>query len=116
EANRFVLSSAERQRLSEQYGFPLSISLDHQRTAVFQYMDEAGQPVYYTTFNVNAALTTGASSMQQGGALDLNLTGRGMVAGIYDQTRPKANHREFGNRITQIDGSTEVLSNHATHV
>src|SRR5690606_34884058 len=56
EANRFVLSSAERQRLSEQYGFPLSISLDHQRTAVFQYMDEAGQPVYYTTFNVNAAL------------------------------------------------------------
>src|SRR5690606_32917544 len=58
EANRSVLSSAERQRLSEQYGFPLSIALDHQRTAAFQYMDEAGQPVYYTTFNVSAALTT----------------------------------------------------------
>src|SRR5690606_32103504 len=42
--------------------------------------------------------------------------GSGMVVGIYDQTRPKANHREFGNRVTQIDGSTEILSNHATHV
>ena len=116
EANRFVLNSAERKRLSEQHRFPLVLSLDHQRTAVFQYMDGAGQPVYYTTYNVNAAKTTGASSMQAGGEFDLDLRGRGMVVGIYDQTRPKANHREFGNRVTQIDGSTEILSNHATHV
>jgi hypothetical protein len=116
EANRFVLNSVERKRLSEQHRFPLALSLAHQRTAVFQYMDGAGQPVYYTTYNVNAAKTTGASSMQLGGEFDLDLRGRGMVVGIYDQTRPKANHREFGNRVTQIDGSTEILSNHATHV
>src|SRR5690606_20872155 len=71
---------------------------------------------YYTTYNINAAKTTGASSMQQGGELGLDLRGRGMVVGIYDQTRPKANHREYGGRVTQIDGSTEILSNHATHV
>lgn len=116
EANRFVLNAAERKRLSEQHRFPLALTLNHQRTAVFQYMDGAGQPIYYTTYNVNAAKTTGASSMQQGGEFDLDLRGRGMVVGIYDQTRPKANHREFGNRVTQIDGSTEILSNHATHV
>ena len=116
DANRVVLNAAERKRLSEQHRFPLALSLNHQRTAVFQYMDGAGQPIYYTTYNVNAAKTTGASSMQQGGELGLDLRGRGMVVGIYDQTRPKANHREFGNRVTQIDGSTEILSNHATHV
>lgn len=116
EANRFVLNSAERKSLSEQHRFPLILPLNHQRTAVFQYMDRAGQPIYYTTYNINAAKTTGASSMQQGGELGLDLRGRGMVVGIYDQTRPKANHREYGNRVTQIDGSTEILSNHATHV
>ena len=116
EANRFILNSTERKRLSEQHRFPLILSLNHQRTAAFQYMDGAGKPVYYTTYNVNAAQTTGAFSMQAGGALDLDLRGRGMVVGIYDQTRPKFNHREFGNRVTQIDGSSEILSNHATHV
>lgn len=116
ESNRFVLNAVERKRLSEQHRFPLTLSLNHQRIAVFQYMDGVDQPVYYTTFNVNAARTTGASSMQEGGELDLDLRGRGMVVGIYDQTRPKANHREFGNRVTQIDGSTEIVSNHATHV
>src|SRR5690606_8235659 len=57
-----------------------------------------------------------AASMQSGGDLGLDLRGSGMVVGIYDQTRPKANHREFGNRVTQVDGSTETISNHATHV
>ena len=51
EANRFVLNAAERKRLSEQHRFPLALTLNHQRTAVFQYMDGAGQPIYYTTYN-----------------------------------------------------------------
>ena len=116
ESSRTLLSANEKKRLSQQYRFPLSLKLEHERKAVFQYMDGMGHPVYYTTFNINAANTTGASSLQSGGELGLNLSGKGMVVGIYDQTRPKANHREFGNRVTQIDGSTEVISNHATHV
>ncbi|MEX2593409.1 MAG: S8 family serine peptidase [Anditalea sp.] len=116
ESSRLFLDTKEKERLSEQYNFPLSLKLDQGRTASFQYMDESGKPVYYTTFNINAAITTGAVSMQPGGDLNVGLTGKGMVVGIYDQTRPKANHREFGDRVTQIDGSTEIISNHATHV
>src|SRR5690606_18400709 len=116
ESSRTLLSTKEKKRLSQQYGFPLLLELEHQRTALFQYMDGAGHPVYYTTFNINAANTTGASSLQSGGELGLDLSGKGMVVGIYDQTRHKANHRDFGNRVTQMDGSTEVISNHATHV
>ena len=116
ESDRFNLNAVEKERLSQQHGFPLTLLMNHGRTAEFQFIDEAGTPVYYSNFNVNAAVTTGASAMQQGGELGLDLSGRGMVVGIYDQTRPKANHREFGNRVTQIDGSTEIVSNHATHV
>ena len=116
ESAAYHLTDTEKERLSRLYHFPLTITLDENRVARFQYMDGNGSPVYYTTFNLNAARTTGASSLQAGGDLDLGLDGNGMVVGIYDQTRPKANHREFGNRVTQIDGSTEELSNHATHV
>src|SRR5690554_581904 len=116
ESAGYHLTDTEKERLSKLHHFPLTIKLDGNRTARFQYMDGNGSPVYYTTFNINAAKTTGAASLQVGGDLDLGLDGDGMVVGIYDQTRPKANHREFGNRVTQIDGSTEELSNHATHV
>ncbi|WP_339869228.1 S8 family serine peptidase [uncultured Algoriphagus sp.] len=81
-----------------------------------QYIDETGFPVVYTTFNAKAAITTGAAQLNPGGRLGLNLTGKGMTVGIIDQTRPKPDHIEFGNRMTQKDGSTEVISTHATHV
>lgn len=81
-----------------------------------QYLDESGYPVIYAPHNINAAITTGVNHLQPGGSLGLNLTGKGFVVGIFDQTRPKRDHVEFGNRLTQIDGSTEELSEHSTHV
>jgi len=66
--------------------------------------------------NIGAASTTGTNQLQPGGSLNLNLTGKGLFLGIYDQTRPKRDHIEFGNRLSQPDGSTETISNHATHV
>ena len=81
-----------------------------------QYLDESGFPTFYTTNNKNAAITTGAAQLQPGGRLGLNLTGKGFIVGIIDQTRPKANHIEFGDRLTQKDGSTENISTHSTHV
>lgn len=95
---------------------PFKISLQNGEVAEIQYFDELENPVYYTIMNTGAAKTTGTDALQVGGSLGLNLTGKGMVVGIYDQTRAKADHIEFGDRFTQIDGSTETISNHATHV
>lgn len=81
-----------------------------------QYLDESGYPVIYAPHNLNAAITTGANHLQEGGSLGLSLTGKGLVVGIFDQTRPKRDHPEFGTRLTQVDGSTETLSEHSTHV
>lgn len=113
---RYSLSQEEKVRITRRLNIPMTITLDAGRTARFQYLDDDDHPVYFTTHNVTAAITNGVHSMQEGGELNLNLAGQGMIIGIYDQTRPRANHNEFGNRVTQIDGSTESISNHATHV
>ncbi|WP_144604072.1 S8 family serine peptidase [Algoriphagus algorifonticola] len=92
------------------------LSLEGGFQSKVQFIDESGFPVFYAPFNLNAAKTTGADMLQPGGSLGLNLTGKGLTVGIFDQTRPKPDHVEFGNRLTQIDGSSEQLSTHATHV
>ncbi|MFC3878875.1 S8 family serine peptidase [Algoriphagus namhaensis] len=82
-----------------------------------QFLDETGWPVInFTNSNVDAAITTGAIQLQPGGDLGLDLTGKGLTVGIFDQTRPKVDHVEYGGRLTQVDGSTETLSTHSTHV
>jgi hypothetical protein len=113
---RYSLSKEEKAEITDRLGIPLTIILENDRVAEFQYLDDDQHPVYYTTHNVTAAITTGARALQSGGSLGLNLNGEGMIVGIYDQTRPRANHNEFGNRVSQIDGSTETISAHATHV
>lgn len=95
---------------------PLTLKLENGELADLQYFDELENPVYYTILNTLAAKTTTTDALQTGGSLGVNLTGKGMVVGIYDQTRPKPDHVEFTGRLTQVDGSTETISNHATHV
>ncbi|GAA0879686.1 hypothetical protein GCM10009119_26550 [Algoriphagus jejuensis] len=95
---------------------PVRLELADGESAELLYFDERDQPVYYTVMNLNAARTTGTVALQPGGALGVNLTGKGFVVGIYDQTRPKIDHIEYRNRLTQVDGSTETISSHATHV
>ncbi len=112
----YSLSKEERAEIAENFGVPLTLLLEDGKVAEFQYMDRENHPVYFTTHNVTAAITTGTNALQPGGNLGLNLTGADMIIGIYDQTRPRANHNEFSGRVTQIDGSTETISNHATHV
>jgi hypothetical protein len=116
QAQRYNLSIEEKTAITRRLGIPMVIDLDSERQARFQYLDDNAHPVYFTTHNVAAAITNGVRALQAGGGLNLGLAGQGMVIGIYDQTRPRANHIEFGNRVTQIDGSTETISNHATHV
>lgn len=97
-------------------GIPLILNLENNEIADLQYFDEQENPIYYKVLNTNAAKTTLTDALQPAGLLGVNLTGKGMVVGIYDQTRPKPDHVEFTGRLTQIDGSTETISNHATHV
>src|SRR5690606_30748198 len=42
ESGRFSLTALEKERLSQQHGFPLTLFLDQGKTAEFQFIDEAG--------------------------------------------------------------------------
>jgi hypothetical protein len=73
----------------------------------------SGLPIYITTFNAGAAITTGVNELRAGGSLGLNLEGEGMVVGVWDAGRVKE-HVEFAGRI--VTNQSLEYSDHSTHV
>jgi hypothetical protein len=66
--------------------------------------------------NLTGAITIGANNVWPGGNLGLNLTGNSMNSlGIWDSGAIRGSHKEFRNRVTQIDGVTS-LSSHSNGV
>ena len=73
-----------------------------------------GQPIYYKTFNVEAAVTTGTDRLQPRSDLGLNLKGRGFTVGVWDAGSINEEHRELRGRVTIVDDSP--FGTHDTHV
>lgn len=69
-----------------------------------------GHPLYATTRNFNAAITTAADRTRAVFAVD----GRGFTVGIWDAGAARASHEAFGGRVTIRDAA--VSNGHATHV
>jgi hypothetical protein len=69
------------------------------------------QPIYLTTHNLNAAISTGANLLWP--APD-ELLGNGITIGMWDGGSGRASHQEFGTRLVVGDGSASI--DHATHV
>jgi hypothetical protein len=66
--------------------------------------------------NLIGAITIGTNTVWPGGNIGLNLTGNGMNSlGIWDSGAIRGSHKEFRNRVTQIDGVTS-LSSHSNGV
>lgn len=76
---------------------------------------ERGRPQYLATDNANAAISTGANRLHPGGASGLNLTGSGVILGIWDGGTTRTTHQELAGRVTVIDGEPRS-GDHATHV
>ncbi|OSY87004.1 peptidase S8 [Tenacibaculum holothuriorum] len=79
-----------------------------------------GKPIYYTTYNVDAAKSTRTNHLNSGGSLGLNLMGQGMTAYVWDGGIARASHQEYdgaggNNRFSVFDGSSS-LNFHAAHV
>jgi|GEM_PF-6957522 len=72
-------------------------------------------PVYYHTANATAAITTATAPVKPKGSLQLNLTGKDMLIGMWDGGKVRLTHREFDTRAFQIDAAS-ILNSHATHV
>jgi len=70
-----------------------------------------GLPLYRTTHNANAAISTGANLLR---VSPYSLNGSGVTIGLWDGGSARSTHQEFGGRVTVKDGS--AAGDHATHV
>lgn len=78
-------------------------------------VNQYGNPVYYTTENTGAALTTRANRLNTGGSLGLSLDGQNMTIGEWDGGKVRNTHTILTGRVTQVDNAS-TLSAHSTHV
>ncbi len=81
---------------------------------LLKHIDHQNLPVYLTTFNINAARTINTDKIKSGGSLKLNLSGKGVYMGEWDQGIPMANHDYLKDRV--ILGEISDTTAHATHV
>jgi hypothetical protein len=85
-----------------------------------QYITEDGIPIYYTTFNVDAAISTRTNFLNSDGGLGLALNGDDLIAHVWDGGLARGTHQEYDgsggdNRFSIGDAST-TLNFHAAHV
>lgn len=74
-------------------------------------VDAEGNPVYFITHNLNAAISTGANLLQNS---PVPLNGGTLTVGVWDGGAVRSTHQEFDSRISIIDGASPI--DHATHV
>jgi len=71
-----------------------------------------GIPIYYSTRNHEAAISTAADQVRQ--TAPYNVDGSGMTVGVWDGGAVMTTHQEFGGRVTNVDGVASHY--HSTHV
>ena len=70
-------------------------------------------PLYRSTLNAEAAISSAASLIRQ--TPPYNLSGAGLRVGVWDGGSVRATHREFGGRVT-LRNPGSPLDDHGTHV
>ena len=101
-------------KLARRKGWIIRKEFDNGKIMELQRV-ENGKPIYYITYNLDAAKTISTNEVWSGGDAGLNLSGAGLTAGIWDGGGVRTSHQEFEGRVSQADGAS-TLSDHATHV
>lgn len=116
ELKSFVKSELEKDKrlvleYSQKKKIPITIS-DGRNLLLMYAVDPSGKPIYLTTLNADAAISSGASFLQSGSTgFSLNASGQHLFQWDAGLVKP---HIEFGDRVIANEGTTE--HNHATHV
>ncbi len=88
--------------------------------AELQRLAPDGSPIYYTTFNVDASVSTRTNHLNIGGSLGLSLDGQNMTAHVWDGGLARTSHQEYdgpgGNNRFSIGDASTTLNFHAAHV
>lgn len=111
---RDSLRYAEAVEKAKEKGWPIR-TVDSNRITEIAFLDDFGTPVYRTTTNTDAAVSTQTDQVHSGGGAGYDLNGENMTIGEWDGGAVRGTHEILTGRVTQMDGATS-LSNHATHV
>lgn len=106
--------------LAQKFNWPLKKSFSDGSVMQLAGVSETGEPLYEITYLSNlSAVTIRTNYLYEGGGLGLNLTGGGVQMrdrmALWDGGAVLKTHKEFGDRIKQIDAAGTTDS-HATHV
>lgn len=114
----------EALRLARKNHWEVEMYLEDGSYAELQKIGKNGTPLYYTTYNTDAAKSTRTDHLNTGGTLGLQLDGQGMTAYVWDGGHARITHQEYdgagGNdRVSIEDAASEggvKLDYHAAHV
>ncbi|MCH3881374.1 immunoglobulin-like domain-containing protein [Tenacibaculum aquimarinum] len=106
-------------QMAQQRGWKTKFTTEDGRMLELQRVVN-GKPIYYTTFNVDAAKSTRTDHLNNGGSLGLNLMGQNMTAHVWDGGLARTSHQEYDgaggtNRFSIGDGTT-TQNYHSGHV
>ena len=73
------------------------------------------KPIYYTTYNQGAGITSRANKLYSGGGLGLSIHGENMLSAMWDAESALASHQLFSGRLHTMDNCPSTNS-HSTHV
>ena len=119
-ASKAALNRAEAKSYAILHNIPLRYENAEGVLFELQFIAEDGSPIYFQTFNANAAISTRANYLNTGGGLGLNLNGDDLTAHIWDGGLARSTHQEYdgaggSNRFSIGDGTT-ALHYHSAHV
>ena len=105
----------QAKKFARNSGIPLRRELPNGKVLELQRIVPGIGPIFYITYNVDAADTVSTDEVWPGGSAGLDLDGSGMNLAEWDGGAVYAAHTDFIGRLTQVDGAT-LVSNHSTHV
>lgn len=111
------LAEAEEVRMeairlkAERLGIPLRIDGPGHRVAMLHDF-RGDEPVYRTTLNANAAISSGANLLFPS---PYTLSGNGVKVGVWDAGSVRSTHQELTGRVT-LRNASAAIDDHATHV
>jgi hypothetical protein len=112
---RDKIDQQQVQEWARRTGIPLRRELPNGKVLQLQRFVPGARPVFYVTYNVDAADTVSTNEVWPGGSAGLSLDGSGMTVGEWDAGAILADHPDLYGRVTQVDGTT-AISDHSTHV
>ena len=98
---------------ADQLGVPVRIDGPGHKVSILHDF-RGDEPLYRTTLNANAAISTGANLIRQ--TAPYNLDGSGIKVGVWDGGSVRNTHQEFRTNRVVKRNSTAANDDHATHV